>query len=92
MKYSLIHICDLLTGSLTALSWQVFVPGNSNDAFRIFESMNDRGARLTPVDLLKSHLLSHVGADEEKLNDSWRSMLTQLDHRSQRLQRSQSIS
>lgn len=51
---------------------------NSNDAFRIFESMNDRGARLTPVDLLKSHLLSHVGADEEKLNDSWRSMLTQL--------------
>jgi hypothetical protein len=51
---------------------------SSNDAFRIFESMNDRGARLTPVDLLKSHLLSHVGADEEKLNDSWRSMLAQL--------------
>jgi Protein of unknown function DUF262/Restriction Enzyme Adenine Methylase Associated/Protein of unknown function (DUF1524) len=51
---------------------------NSNDAFRIFESMNDRGARLTPVDLLKSHLLSHVGADEDKLNESWRSMLTQL--------------
>jgi hypothetical protein len=52
--------------------------GNSNDAFRIFESMNDRGARLTPVDLLKSHLLSHVGADEEKLNESWRIMLTEL--------------
>jgi hypothetical protein len=51
---------------------------NSNDAFRIFESMNDRGARLTPVDLLKSHLLSHVGTDEDKLNESWRSMLTQL--------------
>jgi hypothetical protein len=52
--------------------------GDSNDAFRIFESMNDRGARLTPVDLLKSHLLSHVGADEEKLNESWRVMLARL--------------
>jgi len=51
---------------------------DSNDAFRIFESMNDRGARLTPVDLLKSHLLSHAGADEEKLNDSWRKMLARL--------------
>jgi hypothetical protein len=27
-----------------------------NSGFRIFESMNDRGARLTPVDLLKSFL------------------------------------
>lgn len=52
--------------------------GDSNDAFRIFESMNDRGARLTPVDLLKSHLLSHVGADEEKLNENWRVMLARL--------------
>jgi hypothetical protein len=52
--------------------------GDSNNAFRIFESMNDRGARLTPVDLLKSHLLSHAGADEHKLNDSWRKVLAEL--------------
>ncbi|SDT78928.1 GmrSD restriction endonuclease domain-containing protein [Actinoplanes derwentensis] len=46
--------------------------------FRIFESMNDRGARLTAVDLLKSFLLSHVGQDEEELNKSWREMLASL--------------
>ncbi|GLZ01569.1 DUF262 domain-containing protein [Actinoplanes sp. NBRC 103695] len=46
--------------------------------FRIFESMNDRGARLTAVDLLKSYLLSHVGQDEEELNKSWREMLASL--------------
>lgn len=47
-------------------------------AYRMFESMNDRGARLTPVDLLKSHLLANVRADEERLNARWREMLSEL--------------
>jgi hypothetical protein len=51
---------------------------DSNNAFRIFESMNDRGARLTSVDLLKSYLLANVGEDEEKLNHRWRHMLAEL--------------
>ncbi|MFD7294963.1 DUF262 domain-containing protein [Streptomyces sp. NPDC059897] len=46
--------------------------------FRIFESMNDRGARLTSVDLLKSYLLSNVRAGEEELNKQWRHMLAEL--------------
>jgi len=49
--------------------------------YRIFESMNDRGARLTPVDLLKSHLMSKVGDAEDEateLNDKWRTMLANL--------------
>ena len=49
-----------------------------DDGYRIFESMNDRGARLTSVDLLKSFLLSNVGRDEEKLNLRWREMLSEL--------------
>ncbi|MEU8205560.1 DUF262 domain-containing protein [Streptosporangium sp. NPDC049046] len=51
---------------------------DSNNAFRIFESMNDRGARLTAVDLLKSYLLANVGEDEDKLNHQWRHMLAEL--------------
>jgi len=51
---------------------------NRDDGYRIFESMNDRGARLTAVDLLKSFLLSNVGRDEEKLNRKWREMLAEL--------------
>ncbi|MFG1949331.1 DUF262 domain-containing protein [Nonomuraea sp. NPDC048826] len=51
---------------------------DSNNAFRIFESMNDRGARLTAVDLLKSYLLANVGEDEDKLNHRWRHMLAEL--------------
>lgn len=49
-----------------------------DSGFRIFESMNDRGTRLTPVDLLKSFLLSHVGEGEEDLNLRWRHMLSEL--------------
>jgi hypothetical protein len=49
-----------------------------DSGFRIFESMNDRGARLTSVDLLKSFLLSHVGTGEERLNEAWRRMLAEL--------------
>jgi hypothetical protein len=52
--------------------------GDGNLAFRIFESMNDRGARLTSVDLLKSYLLANAGKDEKKLNHSWRHMLAEL--------------
>ncbi|MFE9436570.1 hypothetical protein [Streptomyces sp. NPDC006640] len=44
----------------------------------MFETMNDRGARLTAVDLLKSHLLSHVGANEDQLNTQWQEMLREL--------------
>jgi hypothetical protein len=49
-----------------------------DSGFRIFESMNDRGTRLTPVDLLKSFLLSRVREGEEDLNLRWRSMLSEL--------------
>ncbi|MEV7624102.1 DUF1524 domain-containing protein [Actinoplanes sp. NPDC089786] len=49
-----------------------------DSSFRIFESMNDRGTRLTPVDLLKSFLLSRVREGEEDLNVRWRKMLSEL--------------
>ncbi|KUJ36176.1 hypothetical protein ADL25_34215 [Streptomyces sp. NRRL F-5122] len=51
---------------------------NSDHGYRMFETMNDRGARLTAVDLLKSHLLSHVGENEDQLNTQWQEMLREL--------------
>ncbi|MEV5477356.1 DUF262 domain-containing protein [Streptomyces sp. NPDC052207] len=51
---------------------------NPDHGYRMFETMNDRGARLTAVDLLKSHLLSHVGANENQLNTQWQEMLREL--------------
>lgn len=47
--------------------------------WEIFETMNDRGTRLTPIDLLKSFLLGKAERSRQKqLNEAWRGMLTDL--------------
>jgi hypothetical protein len=46
--------------------------------WEIFESMNDRGARLTPLDLLKSFLLSRTDKDHSALNAVWRRTMSAL--------------
>ena len=52
-----------------------------DSGFRIFESMNDRGARLTSIDLMKSFLLSRANRDVEKLNGLWRDMIGEVTRR-----------
>ncbi|QLH21835.1 DUF262 domain-containing protein [Streptomyces sp. Rer75] len=49
-----------------------------DNGWEIFETMNDRGARLTPLDLLKGFLLSHAGQNHAELNEAWRKMLSGL--------------
>lgn len=51
---------------------------DKDNGYRIFESMNDRGARLTSVDLIKSYLLSRAKQDEEELNVKWRAMVAEV--------------
>lgn len=46
--------------------------------WEIFETMNNRGARLSPVDLLKSYLLARAETGRRELNDLWRGMLADL--------------
>jgi hypothetical protein len=71
--------CQLFVDWLLTKVVMVGIRAPSRDSgFRIFESMNDRGARLTPVDLLKSFLLSNARTGEEKLNEAWRRMLAEL--------------
>jgi hypothetical protein len=84
-------IGELLDARLTSEALPVFVTwllnqvvligikaGNRANGFKIFESMNDRGARLTPADLVKSFLISRATNYEEELNDRWRSMLSKV--------------
>ena len=50
------------------------------DAYAIFETMNDRGLSLTPVDMLKSYLLSRI--DDRKtrveVNETWKRTVAEL--------------
>jgi hypothetical protein len=47
--------------------------------WEIFETMNDRGLQLSPVDLLKSFLLAKAEQTQyRRLNDTWRKAMTGL--------------
>jgi hypothetical protein len=50
------------------------------NAYSIFETMNDRGLQLTPTEMLKSYLLMKVG-DEEKITELdtlWKNKIVEL--------------
>lgn len=54
---------------------------NDDDAYAIFETMNDRGLKLTPADMLKGYLLANIddGTPRGKANELWRSWMRRLD-------------
>ena len=52
---------------------------SDDDAYTIFETMNDRGLSLSPTDMLKSYLLSNIYENERnKVNDRWRKRSLEL--------------
>ncbi len=59
----------------------VEISANSDDdAYTIFETMNDRGLNLTPTEMLKGYLLTNilVPAERNKANDVWRDRTEKL--------------
>src|SRR6201996_7461771 len=69
------HFVNWLLGSVLLVGIKA---GSKASGFKIFESMNDRGARLTPADLVKSFLISKATGYEEELDRRWRSMLAKV--------------
>lgn len=57
------------------------VASNDAQAYAIFETMNDRGKPLSPVDMLKASLLAPVVDDAERsrANSTWRQMTLRLN-------------
>jgi hypothetical protein len=79
-KEKLIKLIDALKRSVQFLYIEVV---NEEDAFTIFETLNDRGLKLSPGDLIKSYLLRKIleqnqSADREALIDSWEKISTNL--------------
>jgi hypothetical protein len=54
---------------------------NVNEAMRLFETINERGVRLDPVDLLKNMLFMHASEKEfAELRDNWNNMVRIVQH------------
>jgi hypothetical protein len=53
---------------------------SDQDAYRVFETMNDRGLSLTPTEMLKGHLLSNIRDERKKnfCNDLWKTHIKEL--------------
>ncbi len=54
---------------------------SDDDAYTIFETMNDRGLNLNQTDMLKGYLLSKLDCDEDKnmLNKIWKKKIHELN-------------
>lgn len=69
------HLFDLITTIKSGAKILRIVVKNEDDAFILFETLNDRGLKLTPSDLLKSYTLrkineaGHQAAAEEALEE-----------------------
>ena len=54
---------------------------SDDDAYNIFETMNDRGLSLSPTDMLKGYLLANIaeGAKRNSANDLWRRRILEMN-------------
>jgi len=71
------YFIDWLTDNVTFVEIRT---DTDEDAYTIFETMNDRGLNLTPTDMLKGYLLSKIELDNAKLeaNKLWRDRIFEL--------------
>ena len=53
---------------------------SDEDAYTIFETMNDRGLNLTPLDMLKGYLLANITDEQQRAtaNQHWKNRVRQL--------------
>ena len=71
------YFVDYLTQCVNL--FEISVPGEQ-DGHKVFVTMNDRGLKLSPIDLLKGYLLSSIQDDEQniKAHEAWKINLTKL--------------
>lgn len=74
---ALLHFIDWLVYRVQLVQITAYT---DDDAYTIFETMNDRGLKLTPADMLKGYLLANIaeGEPRTKANDLWRTRMLQL--------------
>lgn len=78
-SYSVEELDEIRDRLLNQISVVMIRSNSESSAFRLFETLNDRGLELSAVDLMKNHLLS-VAHDDPKLDatnikEDWKQLL-----------------
>ena len=71
------YFLDWLTENVMLVEITAF---SDDDAYTIFETMNDRGLSLTPTDMLKGYLLANITDDNSRAQagDAWKHQMAKL--------------
>lgn len=71
------YFIDWLTEHVIFVEIETF---SDEDAYIIFETLNDRGLSLSPTEMLKGYLISNLGSDTDKirLNELWKERILAL--------------
>src|SRR5207302_4642743 len=74
---SLLHFIDWLLRNVHLVEITAY---SDDDAYTIFETMNDRGLSLTPADMLKGYLLANIIDSDQRLHAGriWKERVTAL--------------
>lgn len=73
---SLLHFVDWLLKKVEMVEITAY---SDEEAYVIFETMNDRGMSLTPTDMLKGYLLANIKRDKRmSANAFWRNQIAEL--------------
>jgi hypothetical protein len=77
VKDNIAFFIDYLVEKVTMIEIAV---ANENDAHRVFVTMNDRGLRLGPIDLLKGHVLSKIddAVENHACHEQWMKVVNAL--------------
>lgn len=75
---SLPYFSDWLTEKVILVE---IMANSEGDAYTIFETMNDRGLSLTPMEMLKGYLLSNIGDTDlrDRAGDVWKEETSSLE-------------
>lgn len=76
-KHALPYFADWLIENVHLVEIVAF---SDDDAYTIFETMNDRGLSLSPLDMLKGYLLANITDEPQKLaaNKLWKDRVLEL--------------
>lgn len=71
------YFLDWLTENVMLVEITAF---SDDDAYTIFETMNDRGLSLTPTDMLKGYLLANITEEDERAQAgmAWKKLIEDL--------------
>lgn len=77
-EHAVVYFADWLIENVHLVEITAY---SDDDAYTIFETMNDRGLSLAPLDMLKGYVLANITDERDRLraNDRWKSLVTTLN-------------